>query len=625
MFSPLLLLLSFIVGIATSSSSLSTYQSLQQQYYELLASYEDDDINSPPGPINGWPHTQPYTTNYNDLVSYNKLLEQRMYVTYQQEYFAIYGSGNSNENEDMLHISQIARPEGSTTGYYTGVTHFQHVNNKNLITFLFSAGRHDGGTNTYFTIDTTEEKNPFRGVQELYIDEMDVSTWTWVSSYTVINEDEDKVYHYALFSGGNGGGKVGPSKLYIFQEDDNGQLMLPPTVEWIEDISAINGAARFCLLTDLGNIYNTNKKEEIELVSSKGMPDIIISGTGGLYIYSKQQQQQQQQQGDWKLVRSISIDKDLNDDTSAFVGLEYMQDERHLVIAARTKWSNRGKEFTAPTLIYDYQNDKIVQELSSNGQTVSVALVDDKSRLLVSAGGQSGYTGQPNLMFDVSYIDSIEGADMEEVVVEVHNTTDQPWRGRFLKQIDQHQRRNRADSMIITWNEEESESSLLTPFQAESEKDVQGLQPSYSKATLELSDTQLVRDMPVDYTTFDYIDPVPVSSEDYFVIPSPGKTRTRQVLPFQLTNNNDQNTTDTSVDLILEINSAQTCNIYYRTMANETATKIMPLPGSEGRNNQDEYYYTRAGDALVIGDQLYIILAQYNGNNTVYSFSTSVF
>ena len=89
MFSPLFLLSSFIVGIVTSSSSsLSTYQSLQQQYYELLASYEDDDFNSPPGPTNGWPHTQPYTTTHNDLVSYNKLLEQRMYITYQQEYFA---------------------------------------------------------------------------------------------------------------------------------------------------------------------------------------------------------------------------------------------------------------------------------------------------------------------------------------------------------------------------------------------------------------------------------------------------------------------------------------------------------------------------------------------------------
>jgi len=617
MFSPLLLLFSFIVGIATSSSSLSTYQSLQQQYYELLASYEDDDINSPPGPINGWPHTQPYTTTHNDLVSYNKLLEQRMYVTYQQEYFAIYGSGDKND-EHMLHISQIGRPEGSTTGYYTGVTHFQHVNNENLITFLFSAGRHDGGTNTYFTIDTTEEKNPFSGVQELYIDEKDVSTWTWVSSYTVvIDNDEEKVSHYALFSGGSGGGRVGPSKLYLFQEDSGGQLILPPTVEWIEDTSSVYGAARFCLLTDLGNIYNANKKgDDIELVSNKGMPDIIISGTGGLYIYSKLQQS-----NTWNLVRSISIHDDLNDDTSAFVGLEYMQDERHLVIAARTKWSNRGREFHAPTLIYDYQNDEIVQELSSNGQTVSVALVDNKSRLLVSAGGQSGYTGQPNLMFDVSYIDGIQ---LEEVVTD-NNTTDQPWRGRFLKQIEQYQRRNRADNVIVTWNEEETESSLLTSFQAneESEKtNIEGLQSSYFKATLELSDTQLVRDMPLDYTTFDYIDPVPVSSEDYFVIPSPGKTRTRQVLPFQLANNNNGTS---SVDLILEINSAQTCNIYYRTMANETASKIMPLPGSEGRNNQDEYYYTRAGDVLVIGDTLYIILAQYNGNNTVYSFSTNVF
>ena len=612
-FSPLLLLLSIIVGIVTSSS-LSTYQSLQQQYYELLASYEDDDINSPPGPINGWPHTQPYTTTHNELISYNKLLEQRMYVTYQQEYFAIYNNGSGgNKDEDMLHISQVGRPEGSTTGYYTGVTHFYHVKNKKLITFLFSAGRHDGGTNTYFTIDISEKKNPFSGVQELYIDEKDVSTWTWVSSYTVIN-NEEKVYHYALFSGGSGGGKVGPSKLYIFQEDSNGQLILPPTVEWIEDTSTVNGAARFCLMVDLDNIYDTNKKGDIELVSNKGMPDIIISGTGGLYIYSKQQQGEEE----WKLVRSISIHDDLNDDTSAFVGLEYMQDERHLVIAARTRWSNRGQEFSAPTLIYDYQNDKIVQEVSSNGQTVSVALVDNKSRLLVSAGGQSGYTGQPNLMFDVRY------SDIEEVgneVVNDNNTTDQPWRGRFLKQIEQHQRRNRADSMI-EWIEEGSES-IITYFQTkESEKKgIEGLQSSYSKATIELSDTQLVRDMPVDYTTFDYIDPVPVSSEDYFVIPSPGKTRTRQVLPFQLTNNSN----GTAVDLILEINSAQTCNIYYRTMANETATKIMPLPGSEGRNNQDEYYYTRAGDVLVIGDQLYIILAQYNGNNTVYSFSTSVF
>ena len=617
MFSHLFLLLSIIVGIATSSSSssLSTYQSLQQQYYELLASYEDDDINSPPGPINGWPHTQPYTTNYNDLVSYNKLLEQRMYIKYQEEYFAIYNNGGNKNEEDMLHISQIGRPEGSTTGYYTGVTHFQHVNNKNLITFLFSAGRHDGGSNTYFTIDTSTEKNPFSGVQELYIDEKDVSTWTWVSSYTVIDE---VVYHYALFSRGSGGGKVGPSKLYIFQEDSNGQLMLPPTVEWIEDTSTVSGAARFCLLTDLGDIYNTDKKGDVELVSNKGMPDIIISGTGGLYIYSKQQHN-----NEWKLVRSISIHDDLNDDTSAFVGLEYMQDERHLVIAARTKWSNRGQEFHAPTLIYDYQNDEIVQELSNNGQTVSVALVDNKSRLLVSAGGQSGYTGQPNLMFDVSYIHGIQEVVEEEV--KENNTTDQPWRGRFLKQIEQHHRRIRADSMIITWNEEESESSLLTHFQANDEsekKNLEQLQSSYSKATLELSDTQLARDMPLDYTTFDYIDPVPVSSEDYFVIPSPGTTRTRQVLPFQLTNNNNDTS---SVDLILEINSAQTCNIYYRSMVNETATKIMPLPGSEGRNNQDEYYYTRAGDALVIGDQLYIILAQYNGNNTVYSFSTSVF
>ena len=52
-----------------------------------------------------------------------------------------------------------------------------------------------------------------------------------------------------------------------------------------------------------------------------------------------------------------------------------------------------------PHLLYDYQNDEIVQKFSSNGQTVSVALLDDDLRVLIGAGGQGelklGHSGVP--------------------------------------------------------------------------------------------------------------------------------------------------------------------------------------------------------------------------------------
>lgn len=139
-------------------------------YYD----YEDEDIEAPPGPFK---HTKPLVTTKYEQIEYNKLIQQRLYGTYEQEYFSPYiraGSGGKTkakveQEQHPIHQTQIARPEFSTTGYYTGVTHFHHVNNKDLVTFLFSAGRHDGGSNTFFTIDTSVEGNPFMGVQELYI------------------------------------------------------------------------------------------------------------------------------------------------------------------------------------------------------------------------------------------------------------------------------------------------------------------------------------------------------------------------------------------------------------------------------------------------------------------------
>jgi hypothetical protein len=37
-----------------------------------------------------------------------------------------------NNNLPVIHISQIARPEGSDTANYTAETHFHHINDPNL-------------------------------------------------------------------------------------------------------------------------------------------------------------------------------------------------------------------------------------------------------------------------------------------------------------------------------------------------------------------------------------------------------------------------------------------------------------------------------------------------------------
>ena len=65
-----------------------------------------------------------------------------MYDTYETEYFAPYKShSGTHKREDIehpIHQTQIARPEYSETGYYTGVTHFRHSNNEDLAENSFS-------------------------------------------------------------------------------------------------------------------------------------------------------------------------------------------------------------------------------------------------------------------------------------------------------------------------------------------------------------------------------------------------------------------------------------------------------------------------------------------------------
>ena len=280
--------------------------------------------------------------------------------------------------------------------------------------------------------------------------------------------------------------------------------------------------------------------------------------------------------------------------------------EQYLIISARAAWSrNAGKEFNAPSLVYDYQRNEIVQKFASGGQTVSVAVMDEHSHVLVGAGGQAGFTGQPNLLFDVHYMEEddehINEEDGEGGVEERVNK-----RGRILKHM--------RDKM------EKGDGKAGSGKGGKAGKAGKGPKPPEEKGilNLQLSDPQLAIGMPLNYSVYKSIDHTPVSTQEYFVVPSPGLTRTRQVLPFDI---------DNDACLVLEINSAQTCNIYHRNMWKESASKVMPLPGSEGFNNVENqtYMYARAGDTLLVGDQLYVIIAQYNANNTVYSFSTKVF
>ncbi len=441
-------------------------------------------------------------------------------------------------NLPIIRVTQIARPEGSETAYYTGVSHVRHVNNPKLITLLFSEGRHDGGSNTYLTIDTSSSNvNPFIGAQEKFIDTDDVSTYTWVSSYTLKEDTADgsKVLHYALFSGGNAGSKFfGPSKMYAIEEDTNGQLQEPQVV-WIQDTKNTQ-PARYCLLTDLGDIYDKNDV----LVSKAGMPDIIISGLGGLDIYS-------QVEGEgWKLVRSLPLFKAFSSDnlagTSSYMGVTLVDDHR-LAISSRSRWNitNAGLPPDSPGVLWDYLNDKVVGTFSPNAQTVSVDFLHKSSQILVGAGGEANYSPQPNLFHDIMGMD---------------------------------------DESIIS-----------------------------------LSDTQLVKDSPTSYGPTKREKNHDVTSpKEYFTVLESGLTKTRHVKSYSLF----------GVEVILEVNSAHPCAVYARKSNHAHSHKIIPLPGSEGY--KDPTYggvYARAGDVIVIDDMVYVVIANFNGNNKVYSFSSS--
>lgn len=513
---------------------------MSQDYLGEMSWLWDEDINDPPGPDEGWPHTEPFHLEEQIEIMDSWQPIDNIVINFMPK------DENDDEEEDdvvnnnlpVIHITQIAPPEGSDTAYYTGTTHFHHINNPNLMTLLFSAGRHDGGSNTFVTIDTTASgSNPFVGAQEQYIDQKDVSTFTWVSSFTYHEHAMDgalKIIHYALFSGGNGAGKIGPSKMYAFEEDTLGQLEEPKLV-WVEE--NLTRPARYCLLTDLGDIYN----DDGLLVSKAGLPDIIITGLGGLDIYSKIGGD-----GDWKQVRSLPIvnEGSYNNPagTSSYMGVALVDEHRLLAISSRSRWKITQQKLTpeSPCVLYDYVNDKVIETFSANAQTVSVDALHNGSQILLGSGGQAHYSPQPNLLFDIMTKDD-----------DVHTI---------------------------------------------------------------LSDAQLVKDQPTLYGKTKIVDSTPTSPNDYFAVLESGLTKTRLVKSYSLFD---------GLEVILEVNSAQPCVVYVRESNVAHSYKMLPLPGSEGYI--DKKYggvYARGGDLFTIDDTIYVVIANYNGMNQVYSFDS---
>ena len=107
------------------------------------------------------------------------------------------------------------------------------------------------------------------------------------------------------------------------------------------------------------------------------------------------------------------------------------------------------------------------------------------------------------------------------------------------------------------------------------------------------------------------VDWTPTSPKDYFAVLESGLTKTRLVKSFSLL----------GLEVVLEVNSAQPCIVYARESNSAHSHKMLPLPGSEG--HIDEKYggvFARGGDLIMIDGTVYVVLANFNGNNKVYSF-----
>ena len=84
---PLLLLLSnhhHVQGNDSFSEVAANHRAADEAYNTMLREYLDEDENCPPGPPEGWPHTEPFSYTPEAQLEYTNMVNEDMQTQYQQ-------------------------------------------------------------------------------------------------------------------------------------------------------------------------------------------------------------------------------------------------------------------------------------------------------------------------------------------------------------------------------------------------------------------------------------------------------------------------------------------------------------------------------------------------------------
>ena len=328
-------------------------------------------------------------------ISDTKIYNNNLQIIYSIDDLQIKSTGNINK------LNTIEYPDNTINQYHTGCSYFVHNNNSNLVTFVFSAGRHETGYNTYMTIDFSGT-TPFNNSKEIIIDKPTNKNngYSWVSVKSVGDN------HYVLFSGDGSHilpNHITPSIMYLFKEDTNGNLIIP-TGPIFTQPSSYNGS-RYCLLD---NLYNSNI-------------DIILLGTFGLEIYSSSS-------NEYSLKKSINLPTDTT--SSAFLGASIYENnsKKYIIIGNRSRWSDvNNNNLNAPNLIYDITDDKIISNFGKSCQTVSIGLINGNS-IITGNGGEANIQGSPNIIYKINDTMTVEPNSVDNQLMNNSTTSCEPFK-----------------------------------------------------------------------------------------------------------------------------------------------------------------------------------------------------
>jgi hypothetical protein len=248
----------------------------------------------------------------------------------------------------------------------TGTAIFQHFNNKNMITVLFSAGRHENGNNSYCCLDLSKKIPSQLKTKCIECSGKTENGYSSVSTISKCNK------HFVLFSGDSGGGENTSSILYEFVENKCGKVKLNPKPIFVENTD--KGTARNGLLSFF--------YEDIKY------PTIFLSGTYGLFIYKYYN-------NEYQIFRHVPL---FGETSGAYVGMT-LYTQNLIVLGNRSKWRYCGMTLDAPNILYNIRKDKILQKFEPVCQTVSISTINSKD-IITGNGGESYITGSPNIIYN---------------------------------------------------------------------------------------------------------------------------------------------------------------------------------------------------------------------------------